>query len=55
MTLKQYSDLQRILGRLEGFFPAVPNSIAFHYRKSINDLTKTIDIIWREEHDHERV
>lgn len=43
MTIKQYSEIQRLLGRLEAFTPVIPVNTGNWYQSSLHKLSKIIE------------
>ena len=51
MTNKQYADIQRIIGRLEGMGEFIPQQSQGSYYDAVVMLSDMIDEIWKEEQD----
>lgn len=49
MTVKQYSDIQRCLGKLEGIGASLPNDVAAFFFDTMEDLDALIEELAQEE------
>ena len=54
MTYKQYSDIQRCIGKLEGMGAALPDNLAIYYFDVLEVLDGVIEEIMEETNEVEK-